>query len=537
MAKVGTIIGGQYEILKQIGHGGMSTVYLGMGKRLGKNWAIKEAKKGDTNSNAARFFEATPIEEANFLKDLHHKNIVSVTDIIEQDGYTYIVEEYLPGQDLEEKMKAGPSPVKDVVHWGVQVCDALDYLHARNIIYRDMKPANVRLDAEGDRVILMDFGIAKRLDPANPADKYKVGTKGYAPQEQFQGMTDQRSDIYSLGITLKALLLGISPYEPAFNDPRSASRIQGENGDGLLRVLNKATNPDPAKRYQTAAAFGKAIKNYEQISTRYKAKLKKQRNTFLGFAIAAVVSLLVAVGCTIALPVIQHNALKNIADSTSYSEIEKAFDVILPGVDVNKEGKEVVKPTIKFGNQETMDAAANIVDILENPKDIEIFETCLQKYYQWAELAKLKDISDKDYTAIIKHIYEDVGRTKDINNAIMKYACLKAPESSNEPDPAMLSTYASYTNDLNDEDKKVKQFFTELNKFDDNYKNDNLNKYKDTSHKEVTNGYKELENYQTYLNAKTDSLAKEYSKYHYENLKTYLSTLCDAKIDILEESE
>lgn len=262
MAKIGTVIDGKYEIITEIGRGGMSVVYLAMDRRLRKQWAVKEAKKkpgGESN-----IFELTPIAEANLLKSLDHPNIVRIVDIVEQDGYIYIVEDFVEGKSLAEEVKRGPSSPEKVIEWGTQLCDVLEYLHTRNprIIYRDMKPANVQLQPDGKTIKLLDFGIAKRYKPQNTSDTTNLGTRGYAAPEQFDSkkQSDPRTDVFSLGITLKSLLMGKTPYDTEFyGDIRKQNPAVT---DGLIKVIAKATDQDREKRYQSAAQFKYALNHY-----------------------------------------------------------------------------------------------------------------------------------------------------------------------------------------------------------------------------------------------------------------------------------
>lgn len=262
MAKIGTVIDGKYEIITEIGRGGMSVVYLAMDRRLRKQWAVKEAKKKP--GAESNIFELTPIAEANLLKSLDHPNIVRIVDIVEQDGYIYIVEDFVEGKSLAEEVKRGPSSPEKVIEWGTQLCDVLEYLHTRNprIIYRDMKPANVQLQPDGKTIKLLDFGIAKRYKPQNTSDTTNLGTRGYAAPEQFDSkkQSDPRTDVFSLGITLKSLLMGKTPYDTEFyGDIRKQNPAVT---DGLIKVIAKATDQDREKRYQSAAQFKYALNHY-----------------------------------------------------------------------------------------------------------------------------------------------------------------------------------------------------------------------------------------------------------------------------------
>lgn len=291
MAKVGDIIDGKYEILTEIGRGGMSVVYLARDRRLNKQWAIKEAKK-NPGANSA-IFEMTPIAEANLLKSLEHPNIVRIVDIIEYNNLIYIVEDFVEGNSLNEEVKRGPSSPKDVIRWGKQLCDVFTYLHSRNpkIIYRDMKPANVQLSPDRKTVKLLDFGIAKTYKPQKVGDTTNLGTRGYAAPEQFDAkiQSDERTDIFSLGVTLRSLLMGKTPFDVDFyGDMR---RFNPYVTDGLVRVIEKATNPEPAKRFKTAAEFKQALVHYHDYDAKVIASRKKKLNQFRGVFISSIACL------------------------------------------------------------------------------------------------------------------------------------------------------------------------------------------------------------------------------------------------------
>lgn len=297
MANIGTIIDGKYEILAEIGRGGMSVVYLAMDRRLNKQWAIKEAKRSPGNNS--EIFELTPVAEANLLKSLDHPNIVRIVDIIEQNGYIYIVEDFIEGRSLNEEVKKGPASPDDVVAWGEQLCNVLQYLHTRRppIIYRDMKPANVQLlpDKKTKTVKLLDFGIAKTYKPQKSGDTYNLGTRGYAAPEQFaqDKQSDARTDIYSLGVTLRALLTGKTPFDSQFYE--DIRKLNPAVTDGLVKVINKATNQSPSQRYQTAEEFKTALLKYHDYDEAVIRIKKRKLNSFRGLMVSSISLLVVGI--------------------------------------------------------------------------------------------------------------------------------------------------------------------------------------------------------------------------------------------------
>ena len=202
MAQRGSTIDNKYEILKEIGRGGMSVVYLAMDKRLNKQWAIKEIRK-DAKDEYSKVNVQALIKEANLMKRLDHPALPRIVDIIDENNIIYIVMDYIEGESLDRILRDnGPQSQEQVIDWGKQLCDVLRYLHKQEppIIYRDMKPANAMLKPEG-KVKLIDFGIAKEYKENSNRDTQALGTKGYAAPEQFGSNchSDQRTDIFVLG--------------------------------------------------------------------------------------------------------------------------------------------------------------------------------------------------------------------------------------------------------------------------------------------------------------------------------------------------
>lgn len=297
MAETGAVIDGKYEILKQIGKGGMSKVYLAMDKRLNKQWAVKEIQKRPQDKNN-RVVIQSAIAEANMMKMLDHPALPRIVDIIEQEHEIYVIMDYIEGETLSSLVKQGPQPQEIVIDWAKQLCGVLDYLHTRKppIIYRDMKPGNVMLKPDGT-VKLIDFGIAREYKEQNIADTVSLGTKGYAAPEQFggKGQTDARTDVYCLGVTLHHLLTGHSPTDPPY-ELYPIRQYRPELSAGLEEIIEKCVQPNPSDRYQSCAELLYALEHYEDGDQLHKRYLKKQLVHFFAVAIACLIFL--AVGIT-----------------------------------------------------------------------------------------------------------------------------------------------------------------------------------------------------------------------------------------------
>jgi eukaryotic-like serine/threonine-protein kinase len=293
LAAIGSVIDGKYEILKLIGQGGMSKVYLAMDKRLNKQWAVKEIEKRGRDKNNEVIIQSA-IAEANMIKRLDHPALPRIVDIIDNGQVIFVIMDYIEGEPLSKILdEYGAQPQELVIDWAKQLCEVLDYLHTCDpaIIYRDMKPANVMLKPDG-HLKLIDFGIAREFKEQNLADTVSLGTKGYAAPEQFggKGQTDARTDVYCLGVTLYHLVTGQNPCEP----PYELYPIREWNphlSGGLEKIIQKCTQLNPDDRYQSCAELLYALNHYEQVDDLYRAKQKRKLRNFGLVAGAAVLCL------------------------------------------------------------------------------------------------------------------------------------------------------------------------------------------------------------------------------------------------------
>ena len=297
MAVIGSVIDGKYEILKLIGKGGMSEVYLAMDKNLNKQWAVKEIKRQIKNKNNEIIVQSA-IAEANMMKKLDHPCLPRIVDIIKREDVIYVVMDYIEGEPLSKVLdKYGPQPQEIVIEWAEDLCGVLDYLHTQNppIIYRDMKPANIMLQPNGN-IKLIDFGIAREYKEQNLEDTVSLGTKGYAAPEQFggKGQTDRRTDIYCLGVTLYHLLTGKNPCEPPY-EIYPIRYWNAELSAGLENIILKCTQLNPNDRFDSCAEFLYALRHYEEADDEYRRKQKKKVNYFLASVVATAVFLVIGV--------------------------------------------------------------------------------------------------------------------------------------------------------------------------------------------------------------------------------------------------
>ncbi|MBN9414569.1 MAG: protein kinase [Candidatus Eremiobacteraeota bacterium] len=274
----GTVLANRYKVEKVLGQGGMGAVYLARDGSLGdKAVAVKEMRvtAGDDEGALKQFRQ-----EAQFLANLEHPNLVQVSDFFSAEGRHYLVMAYVKGQNLGEMLLArkGAFPVGKVLEWGRQLAGVLHYLHTQDppILFRDLKPSNIMLDATGN-VRLIDFGIARSFNPEGVTATFLqgMGSAGYSPLEQYQGAggTDPRSDIYALGATLFHLTTNRVPPSPvelvSENRPMpSPKRWNPTLPTAVEQVLLKMLAVRKDDRYQTMeqvrALLDLAARNLQQ---------------------------------------------------------------------------------------------------------------------------------------------------------------------------------------------------------------------------------------------------------------------------------
>lgn len=290
MLEIGSLVDGKYKILSEIGHGGMSVVYMAINEKANKTWAVKEVRKdGRMDFNTVR---QGLMAEIDTLKRLKHPNLPSIVDVIEDNDSFIIVMDYIEGRSLDKIIEeSGAQPESYVVEWAKQLCDVFGYLHSRTppIIYRDMKPANVMLKPDGD-IMVIDFGTAKNYE-IDLGETTGIGTIGYAAPEQYigsgLGRTDARTDIYCLGITMYHLLTNVDPCQNLISD-KSIRAVNPALSRGLDAIVQKCTQQQPADRYQSCAELMYDLENYEQLEPLYMKKQKRKLGAFLFTMILSV---------------------------------------------------------------------------------------------------------------------------------------------------------------------------------------------------------------------------------------------------------
>ncbi len=276
MLEAGKILQNRYRIEKQIGQGGMGAVYIAVDRRFGSTVAIKETLFLGEN------FEKAFEREARLLNSLRHPALPNVRDYFSEDHNQYLVMEFIPGEDLSEKLEKNGEAfeLEEVLNWSKQLLEALDFLHTQEIpvIHRDIKPQNLKLTPNG-QIILLDFGLAK----GNPTDASHLTnaksifgySRNYASLEQMQGTgTDPRSDLYSLAATVYHLATGTPPVDALTRamsvlseqaDPLlPANQVNGQVTKGIANILHNAMNLNANQRPASAGEMLKMLNNSDE---------------------------------------------------------------------------------------------------------------------------------------------------------------------------------------------------------------------------------------------------------------------------------
>ncbi len=258
MVKIGMIVGDRYEILERIGTGGMSDVYKAKDHKLNRMVAVKVLKQEfSENANFVSKFRV----EAQAAAGLAHPNIVNVYDVGEENGVYYIVMELVEGITLKKYIeKKARLSVKEAVSIAIQVSMGIEAAHNNHIIHRDIKPQNIIISKEG-KVKVTDFGIAKAAT-SNTITSNVMGSVHYTSPEQARGgYSDEKSDVYSLGITMFEMLTGRVPFNGETTVAIAIKHIQEEMPSprdyvseipvSVEQIVFKCCQKSPDRRYQS----------------------------------------------------------------------------------------------------------------------------------------------------------------------------------------------------------------------------------------------------------------------------------------------
>lgn len=248
---------GRYQIVGELGRGGMGIVYKVQDTTLDRVVAFKVLPQALTENEQA---VANFVREAQAAAKLNHPNIVTVYDTGEQNGRYYIAMEYVEGTTIKEILKRrGPISPSGILHVLMQITEALAYAHEKKVVHRDIKPANAMWTRD-KKVKLMDFGLAKVVEEARNHTTVVAGTPYYMSPEQTLGKNvDHRTDIYSLGVTLFEMATGTVPfkegnipYHHVHTPPPSVRELRPDLPESLAAIIERCLQKDPALRFQSA---------------------------------------------------------------------------------------------------------------------------------------------------------------------------------------------------------------------------------------------------------------------------------------------
>jgi serine/threonine protein kinase len=268
----GQVLAGRYRVGAIVGQGGMAEVYGALDERLVRPVAVKVLRGQFADDPALRRrFE----EEARAVAMVSHPNVVGVYDAGEDGNVAFIVMELVPGETLAERIARGPLDEAAVRRIGGEVLGALAAAHARGVLHRDIKPANVLLTEDATAKVA-DFGIAKALQPSpdsnDPTTVNVLGTPSYLAPERAQGQpATVRSDLWSVGVLLYECLTGKKPFEGPTSIAVAMAAMEGRyqpvlerrpgTDPALVAVIERAMQPDPAKRFSSAVEMAGSLRS------------------------------------------------------------------------------------------------------------------------------------------------------------------------------------------------------------------------------------------------------------------------------------
>lgn len=279
----------QYEILRELGRGGTSVVYLVKDKADGRNYAMKvlrnddgkqelSEKKADHLSAEAEVLKALCIDEPGNVS-LHPGIPAYIECVCDGKGeFAGFVMEYVEGRSLQKILEDGRAyTVREAVEAGLQLCGIMEQLHGQNppMIFRDLKPANILVRPSGE-FVLVDYGAVRKLRKSAGSDTMQLGTDGYAAPEQYGGweQSDERTDIYGIGAVLHHMITGRPPLDTGLRPLREILGAEGESRqlDEMAKILLRCCMTAPSMRYSSCKELEKALRSVIRLRTRSRSR-------------------------------------------------------------------------------------------------------------------------------------------------------------------------------------------------------------------------------------------------------------------------
>jgi len=261
----GSTFAGRYQIIEELGKGGMGKVYKAQDTDLKEKVAIKLLKP-----------EIAADKKLKFARKISHRNVCRMYDLNKEESSYYITMEYVPGEDLKSTIiRIGQLPIAKTISIAKQVCEGLEEAHGLDVVHRDLKPQNIMIDKEGNARV-MDFGIARSVTGKGITGAgVMIGTPEYMSPEQVEGKdVDQRSDIYSLGVILYEMVTGRVPFEGETplsiavrhktEKPQEPRELNTQIPEDLSRVILRCMDKDKEKRYQSTGEVRSELENIEK---------------------------------------------------------------------------------------------------------------------------------------------------------------------------------------------------------------------------------------------------------------------------------
>jgi len=269
----GSTFAGRYQIIEELGHGGMGRIYRAVDKKLNEEVALKLIKSeiASEKRTIERFHN-----ELKLARKISHPHVGRMYELLEEEGIHFITMEYVSGEDLKSSIKRfGQLPINKSISIAKQICEGLAEAHKIGVIHRDLKPSNIMVDKEGNAKVV-DFGIARSLKAKGiTGEGVSVGTPEYMSPEQVEGKeADQRADVYSLGIILYEMVTGRVPFEGETpfsiaakqknEQPENPKKLNPQIPEDLSRLILKCLEKDREKRYQGAGEVLTELTRIEQ---------------------------------------------------------------------------------------------------------------------------------------------------------------------------------------------------------------------------------------------------------------------------------